>query len=74
MIEITNKSKSPVQLMVKSRTAPKAFTTLIIPGIGAKKNVRIIKDEMIIADITERVEKTGMISTRYIPNRLGKGE
>ena len=46
MIEIKNKQKSPVQLIVRSRTAPRAFTTLIIPGIGKGKNIRLIDDEL----------------------------
>jgi hypothetical protein len=67
MIEIKNKGKSPVQLVVRSRKAPRAFTTLIIPGIGKGKNVRLIEDELNTEYIT-RVEKMGLISTRYVPN------
>lgn len=74
MIEIRNKDRSPVQILVRSRTAPRAFTTLIIPGIGVGKNVRLIEDEQAISDVIERVEKMGMISTRYISNRVEKGE
>ena len=74
MIEIRNKDRSPVQILVRSRTAPRAFTTLIIPGIGVGKNVRLIEDEQVISDVIERVEKMGMISTRYISNRVEKGE
>ena len=74
MIEVTNKGRSPVQLVVRSKTAPKAFTTLIIPGIGKKKNVRLLEDEQ-VTDVIERVEKMGLISTRYIPNdQIGKGD
>ena len=69
MIEIRNKSKSPVQLLVRSRTAPKAFTTLIVPGIGAGKNIVHLEDER-MTEVVERVEKMGLISTRYIPNRV----
>jgi hypothetical protein len=74
MIEIKNKQKSPVQLIVRSRTAPRAFTTLIIPGIGKGKNIRLIDDEL-KTDIIDRVEKMGLISTRYIPNsEIRKGD
>lgn len=74
MIEIKNKQKSPVQIIVRSRTAPRAFTTLIIPGIGKGKNIRLIDDEQ-TTDIIERVEKMGLISTRYIPNsEIRKGD
>lgn len=67
MIEITNKGRSPVQLVVRSRKAPHSFTTLIVPGIGAMKNVVLLEDEL-ITDVIERVEKMGLISTRYVPH------
>jgi hypothetical protein len=74
MIEVKNKTKSPVQLVVRSRKAPRAFTTLIVPGIGKGKNVRLIDDEL-KTDYIDRVEKMGLISTRYIPNsEIRKGE
>lgn len=74
MIEVKNKMKSPVQLIVRSRMAPRSFTTLIIPGIGKGKNVRLIEDE-VKTEYIDRVEKMGLISTRYIPNsEIRKGE
>lgn len=74
MIEIKNKLKSPVQLVVRSRKAPRAFTTLIIPGIGKGNNVRLIEDEA-ATEYIERVEKMGLISTRYVPNNeIRKGD
>ena len=74
MIEVKNRSKSPVQLVVRSRKAPRSFTTLIIPGIGKGKNVRLIDDEL-KTEYIDRVEKMGLISTRYIPNsEIRKGE
>lgn len=65
MIEVTNKGRSPVQLVVRSRLSPNQFTTLNVPGIGAGKNVILLQDE-VITDVIERVEKMGMISTRYV--------
>ena len=73
MIEIKNKQRGPVQILVRSKTAPRQLTTLIVPGIGKGNNVRYIDDEM-TTDVVERVEKMGLISTRYIPNRVEKGE
>ncbi len=67
MIEIKNKQKGPVQILVRSRTAPRAFTTLNIPGVGKGKNTVFIKDEM-VTEYIERVEKMGLISTRYVSN------
>jgi len=74
MIEVKNKSRSPVQLIVRSRKAPRSFTTLNIPGIGKGKNVRLIDDEL-KTEYIDRVEKMGLISTKYIPNsEIRKGE
>ena len=67
MIEIKNKSRSPVQLVVRSRRSPRDFTTLIIPGVGKGHNVRYIPDEL-VTDVIERVERMGLISTRYVPS------
>ena len=74
MIEIKNKQKSPVQIIVRSRKSPRSFTTLIIPGIGKGQNIRLIDDEL-KTDYIERVEKMGLISTKYIPNsEIRKGD
>lgn len=76
MIEIKNKGKSPIQLVVRSRKAPRAFTTLIVPGIGKGNNVRLIEDEM-ATDYIERLSDMGLISKRYLANneiRTTKGD
>lgn len=74
MIEITNKLKSPVQVIVRSRTAPRQFTTLNIPGVGKKQNVRRIEDEA-HTEYIDRLVKDGLISTTYIPNQeIRKGD
>ena len=72
MIEITNRQKCPVQVLVRSRRSPRSFTTLNIPGIGKGNNIYLLEDER-ATDYIERVEKMGLISTRQI-NRLTKGE
>lgn len=73
MLEIRNKNKFPVQLVVRSRTAPRAFTTLNIPGIGAGKNIYLLEDER-ATEYIDRAETMGLITTRHIPNSLLKGE
>lgn len=74
MIEIKNKLKSPIQVIVRSRTAPRQFTTLNIPGIGKGQNVRRIEDEL-HTEYIDRLEKDGLISTTYIPNQeIRKGD
>ena len=72
MIEITNRQKCPVQVLVRSRRSPRSFTTLNIPGVGKGNNIYLLEDER-VTDYIERVEKMGLISTRQI-NRLTKGE
>jgi hypothetical protein len=73
MLEIKNRNKFPVQLVVRSRRTPNSFTTLNIPGIGGGKNIYYLEDER-TTEYVDRAEKQGMISTRHIPNKLRKGE
>jgi len=67
MIEVKNKERSPIQIVVRSRSKPRAFTTQVVPGIGAGNNVVLIEDER-VTEYIERAENKGHISTRYIPN------
>ena len=75
MIEIKNKNKFPVQLVVRSKHKPNSFTTLIIPGRGAGQNIYYLQDEL-TTEYFDRVEKEyKLIETRYIPDRdFNKGE
>jgi hypothetical protein len=73
MLEITNRQKFPVQLLVRSRRLSSSFTTLNIPGIGGKKNVYLLEDER-ATEYIDRAVKQGLITTRHIPNKLRKGE
>lgn len=73
MIEITNRQRGPVQLVIRSRKHLNAFTTLNIPGIGSGKNVYPLADEL-MTEYVERAEKSGLISTRYVKNNVTKGE
>lgn len=73
MIEITNKNRFPIQLIVRSKKAPRAFTTLNIPGIGEKRNVFYLEDERSTPEL-ERAASNGLVITRHIPNRELKGE
>lgn len=65
MIEITNKTDGPLQILVRSRRKPRSFTTLVVPGRGQGKNVKIIEDELHTPYI-DRVEKLKLISTRIV--------
>lgn len=67
MIEIKNKNRFPIQIVVRSRKAPRAFTTLNIPGIGKGKNIVTIEDEL-HTEYIDRLERHGLISTRKISN------
>jgi hypothetical protein len=73
MLEIKNKQKYPVQLVVRSRKASRAFTCLNIPGVGGGKNVYYLEDER-ATEYIDRAEKEGLISTKQIPNKTRKGE
>lgn len=67
MIEITNRQRWPVQLMVRSRKSPRSFVTLSIPGIGQGKNVYLLEDERVTEDL-ERKKGWGFISIKQINN------
>jgi hypothetical protein len=73
MLEIKNKQKFPVQLIIRSRKAPRSLTVLNIPGVGSGKNVFLLEDERSTTYI-DRAEQDGLISTRHLPNKLRKGE
>lgn len=74
MIEIKNRQKGPVQVIIRSRKAPRDFTVLNVPGIGAGKNVVYLEDER-HTEYVDRVENMGLITTRYISNKnVAKGE
>lgn len=74
MIEIKNKTRGPVQILIRSRKSPKAFTTLNVPGVGAGNNVYMLEDER-NTEYVERAEKMGLISTRHLTKKeLKKGE
>jgi hypothetical protein len=77
MIEIRNKIKGPVQVLIRSRTevpgsGTRAFATLNIPGVGAGNNVYMLEDERHIPEYTKRLEKLEMISVRHVPNKIRK--
>jgi len=65
MLEITNRQKFPVQLVVRSKKAPRAFTTLNIPGLGKGNNVALIEDER-YTEYIDRVENMGLISVQRV--------
>ena len=75
MLEIKNKNRFPVQLIIRSRKAPRAFTTLNIPGTGCGKNIFYLEDER-ATEYIDRAVKEGLISVRSVPNNilLKKGE
>ena len=65
MIEIKNNKRHPVQLIIKSRLAPKSFTVLNIPGVGKGKNIFHLEEER-STEYIDRAEKAGLISTRNL--------
>jgi hypothetical protein len=73
MIEITNRKRWPVQLVIRSKERTSSFTCLNVPGIGGGNNVRLLADER-KTDYVDRAEQDGLISTRQVPDKLSKGE
>jgi hypothetical protein len=73
MLEIRNKNRFPVQLVIRSRKTPRSFTVLNVPGIGSEKNIYYLEDER-ATDYIDRAEKSGLISVKQVPNKLRKGE
>ena len=67
MIEVTNKTSGPLQLIVRSRKVARGFTTLVIPGRGKGKNVLLLEDEL-KTEYIDRLEHLQLIVTRKITN------
>jgi hypothetical protein len=72
MIEITNKTKGPVQLCIRTKVG-KGLTVKNIPGIGAGNNVYLLEDER-HTDYVDRAEKLGLITQRKISTKAIKGD
>jgi hypothetical protein len=68
VLEITNRNKFPLQLVVKSRKAPRTFTVLNIPGIGSGKNIFLLEEER-STDYILRAEKKGLITTKILDTK-----
>ena len=69
MWEITNITRGPVQLMIKSKTRPKAMTAWNVPGIGSGHNTVELADELKTPYI-DWAESEKFIVQRYIPDRV----
>lgn len=73
MLEIINRNRFPVQLIVRSRKATRSFTTLNVPGVGSGKNVYLLEDER-STEYIDRAAKDGLIAIRKITKQTRKGE
>ena len=73
MLEIKNKKRFPVQLVIKSAASARSFTVLNIPGVGSGKNIYFLEDEKATPYI-DKAEKEGLITVKNITNKLRKGE
>ena len=63
MIEVKNKTRQPVQVMVRSATKNRAFHTTVIPGMGKGKNVREWPEEL-ITDQIRQLERDGLLALK----------
>jgi len=73
MLEIVNKQRYPVQLIIRSRRSVRSFTTLNIPGVGSGKNIYLLEDER-ATEYIDRAVNDGLVSIRHINNTIRKGE
>jgi len=73
MLEVTNKLRSPIQIMVRSKRKVDSYTTLTIPGIGGGKNTVILEDERMTENI-ERLRKDKLLEYKYIEDVKLTGE
>lgn len=71
MLEITNKTKQPIQLVIRSKKAPKAFTVLNIPGLGLNKNTFLLEEER-VTDYILKAEQKGFIKINKILKKEGE--
>lgn len=67
MIQIVNKKRGPIQLVIRSATHNGGFTTLNIPGIGAGRNTYNLRDEL-MTEWVERARDDGFITIKHINN------
>jgi len=67
VLEITNKSRGPISIMVRSRTgpSPRKFSILVIPGYGAGKNVIRIFEELRTEHI-DMLERERLITVKRV--------
>lgn len=68
MIEIKNKTRGPIPIIVRSKNGPREFTTLAIPGTGSGKNVIYLEDEK-KTEYIERLEDRKLITIRVLPDK-----
>lgn len=68
MLEIRNKLKSPIQIIVRSTTKPRALATLNIPGVGSGKNICWIEDER-HTEYIDRLKDKKLISVERVLNK-----
>ena len=74
MIEITNLTTGPIQLIVRTGTEarlPRNMTVLNVPGIGSGKNVVKLEDER-YTDYIQRIEDAGHIKIKRITKSSNK--
>jgi len=67
MLEITNKTRGPISLVVRSRRATRAFTCKTLPGIGAGQNVYLLEDER-TTEYIDRLKNMKLIEVRHVPD------
>ena len=74
MWKITNKTRGPVQLMIRSTTQPRAMVAWNIPGMGSGHNEVYLEDEL-KTPYVDWAESEKLIAQQYISDtEINKGE
>lgn len=65
MIEIINKQRGPIQLMLRSKTKANGFDLATLKGFGAGQNRMVISEEEMTPQIS-RLENLKLITTNTL--------
>jgi hypothetical protein len=68
MLEIKNRRRYPMPLIIKSKRRPKSMTIINIPAMGKGKNIYLLDDELHTLYV-DAAEKAGDISIKKIPSK-----
>lgn len=68
MIEIRNKRRYPISLIIKSRRRPRGMAIINICSIGKGKNIYLLDDEL-NTEYVDKAAAAGDIEIKRIPSK-----